>query len=177
MQKRSYNYLENDISAIVKLSHIPPNVMDEFKLNKDNSQWLKELLIELNEKASEANEEQKLSETELNLNLKIEKKHLGQYGEFVLIKADINGTFATECVKTLTPLKDIVHFQFQACFLNESFKDDEEYRELTEIFIDHDVYELYFQNRGSVDLKETFHEQIFLNIDPYPTAETPENVQ
>ncbi len=171
MTKRIYNQLENLIPAQVKLSFLPASGFDRFELSEKNNDWVKELLIELNEKNSEESDDEKLSHTNLNIKMEIGKRHKGQFGEFALVKVQVDGTFTTECVKTLTPIEQILFVKFQACFLNESFEKSSEYEELTELFIENDVFELYFLNRGQADLKETLHEQIYLNVDPYPTKE------
>ncbi|MBL7665924.1 MAG: hypothetical protein JNM93_12385 [Bacteriovoracaceae bacterium] len=157
------------LSSKVNLSKIPSGEA-RFKLNKTHP-WVKELLIELNEKVTDLSEEEKLERTELNIDFEIEKKHKTEYGDFVLVMAEINGRFLTECVKTLKTMEDMLHVKFQACFVAETFSESELLLDQTEIYINNDLYELYFYQDNEVDIKEMFHEQIFLNITAYPTLE------
>jgi uncharacterized metal-binding protein YceD (DUF177 family) len=172
MQKRTFIPQDNHLAAQVKLSHIPQNNSETFELDQENCEWLKELLVELNERVSDKSEEEKLKETNLFAKLSIEKKYKQQYGEYVLTKCEINGQFVTECVKTLKPLSEFVNLRFQAGFVDQSLENSDEFAELTEFFVDNEIYELYFYEKGQVDLKETIHEQLYLNIDPYPKIET-----
>ncbi len=172
MKKRTFNPIENHIDPQVKVSQLSKENLDEFNLNKDNCEWVKDLLDELNQNVEDVSDEDKFKQSHLNIKLKIGRKFKDDLGEYILMKTDIDGQFFTECVKTLQTMKDMVHFSFQACFIDKRFEEHEEYEDLTEIFTDEEVYELYFHSQALADIKETIHEQLYLNIDSYPTIES-----
>jgi uncharacterized metal-binding protein YceD (DUF177 family) len=174
MNQQSVSTAHTFIDGKVKLSRLPNDVYNDFKFDKETD-WVRDLLVELNEKASDYNEEDKIKESYLELEFKLAKKHTKAFGEFLILHAEVKSEYYTECVKTLQTMKDLLNVHFKAVFLHNRFENDEQYEEVTEIFVENDVHELYFFNKGMADIKEVFHEQIFLNINQYPTLEVDES--
>lgn len=173
MKQNTFNIAENYIAGQINISKIPIDSNTQFDLDH-NTDWVQELLIELNSTASDTSEEEKLSNTELKIQIDIEKKFSAEFGEYIIIKATVAGNYLTECVKTLKTMGEIVHLEFNSCLISNEHKDDEQYADQTEIFANQELRELYFYSKGLIDVKELVHEQIFLNINAYPTLETEE---
>lgn len=135
--------------------------------------WIRELLVELNENApAEFTEEQKLGNSELNIDIKLKKTNRGSIGDYLLCHLSLNSTFNTLCVKTGTPITDHISFDIKICFIPSEHEEEEEYKEQTEIFTDGEVYELYFLNKNwEAPLQEVIHEQLYLNMDYYPSID------
>ena len=160
----------NLLKSPINIAKLPANSFMDYQLTKQQD-WVKELLIELNEKASALPEEMKLDQTRLDIDLEIQRRFKGEFGEYVLCRGSIEAVFFTECVKSLATMKDSVECEFKAAFLDSSFARKPEYEELTESYFDNDVYDLYYFERRMVDLKEMLHEVIWLNVNPYPTRD------
>ena len=169
MKAQNHNPL-NQLKSPVNISKLPANSFVDYELTKDQD-WVRELLVELNEKASVLPEGMKLDQTRLDITFEIQRRFKGEYGEFVLCKGQIDAVFFTECIKTLATMKDTVTCEFKAMFLDSSFAEKPEYEELTESYFDQEIYDLYFFDRRMVNLKEMLHEVIWLNLNPYPVRD------
>lgn len=155
------------ISAQINLLKLPANNVFEFSLD-ESTDWVAEILKELNENATEKSPEEYQQETSLKISGQITKKNKSDLGEYVLLKGQITGEYATECVRTLKSMKMDLDFELKICFLDESLAKTELYEDVDETYVDNDIYQVYFYQKRLIDLKETLHEQIFLNVDPYP---------
>lgn len=161
---------ENLLEAKINLRKFPASTPKYYELQTDN-EWVKELLAELNEKAEEKSPEDYLAETSLSMQLEISKEFKQQYGEYLLVKGELEGKFVTQCVRTLEDMPDSIQLHIKACFLDRRFEKEEEFAEQLEIFEKDTVFELYFYDKGFIDLKEMIHEQIYLNINQYPVKD------
>lgn len=159
-----------ELKSPFNLSKLPQNSSLEYQLDKSQD-WVSELLIELNEKAQALPERMKLEQTSLIIDLELQKRFKGEYGEFVICEGSVSAHYFTECVKSLATMKETLEVDFKAMFLDSSYESMPEYEELTEAYFDQNVYDLYYFKRHHVDIKEMIHEVIFLNINPYPTRE------
>jgi uncharacterized protein len=157
----------NSLKGMINITRLPLNTTEHFELNKD-VQWVKELLQELNENATTKDATDYLHNSYLNIDLKITKKFKGTLGEYVLVEGKVESEYFTECIRTLDEMTDDLEFEFKAVFIDDIHESEPEYHEETELYLDNDMYELfYYKNRGA-DLKEMVHELIFLHINQYP---------
>lgn len=156
------------LSAQLNTMKIPAQKEVEFELDK-NQDWVKELLFELNADAPGMPAEVAFGQTALNLSLKISRRNNAEFNEYILLDAKIEALFFTQCVKSLTLMKDDLNFELKACFIDTSFEKQDEYEDLTEFYIDNEMRDLYYYEKRVIDLSEVIREQIFLNKNPYPT--------
>lgn len=161
-----------------------PEGLQTFPMNKDHDyfldksiDWLAELLKELNENTSQLPEEELLKRSRLDVNLNVKKCFKPQMGEYLLVKGKIDAAFFTDCVRTLTLMKDEVNVEFQCCLLDKALESDDQYNDQIEIYTDNELFDLYYYERRKVDLKELIHEQIYLNKNPYPTRDKTSPIQ
>ncbi len=164
MEKKPH---EKPIQSKVTITKLPSDKEVEHILDK-SVDWVQEILMELNKGAEFIPSERLLSSSHLDINLKLKRNFNREIGDYLLMKVDLNTEYHTECVRTLMPMKDTLSLKFQACFIDRCFEKDEKYVELTDIFMETDVYELLFHDKRQADLKEAINEQIYLNINPYP---------
>jgi len=168
---------KNDkIAAQMNLIKLPLNVRYEFEIDQ-STDWVKEILMELNENASEKDPEAYLNETDLVITGEFEKKDKPDMGEFLLIKGQITATYATECVRTLKPMTMELDLPFKVCFVDESLATTELFADIDETYVENDIYEIYFYNKRTVGLQEMLHEQIFLHYDQYPVLDADSQLQ
>jgi uncharacterized protein len=155
------------VSAQINLLKLPTNNIFEFTLD-ESMDWIDEILTELNENATEKSPEEYKQETSLKIVGEISKKNKAELGEYVTFKGKVSGEYVTECVRTLKPMKINLDFDLKICFIDEALAKTELYEDVDETYVENDVYQVYFYQKRSIDLKETLHEQIFLNVEPYP---------
>jgi hypothetical protein len=158
----------SSLSAELNTMKIPAQKEVVFALDK-NQDWLKELLFELNADAPGMPAEIAFGQTTLNLELKLSRKSNAEFNEYILLDVKLDALFFTQCVKTLTLMKDDLSFEFKACFIDISFEKQDEYEDLTEFYIDNEMRDLYYYEKRLINLCEVIREQIFLNKNPYPT--------
>lgn len=158
------------IAPQINLIKIPVNTVFEFNLDHETD-WVKEILKELNENASEMSPEEYLNETNLFISGTIEKKTKPDMNEYLLVKGNVQSDYATECVRTLKPMTVELDVPFKVCFIDESLATSELFADIDETYVDDDVYEIYFYSKRTVDFQEMIHEQIFLNYDQYPVLD------
>lgn len=160
----------NKIGHYINVSKMPLNRAEEIEYTKEDD-WVRELLLELNENAKEQSPEYYLEQTILNINVKITKKYTPEMGEYLLLTGRLYAEYYTSCVRTLREMTGHMDVQIKAAIIDKSFADTPEFEELTEIFIDQDIYELYYYEKRKADLKELIHEQLFLHLEPYPVID------
>jgi uncharacterized metal-binding protein YceD (DUF177 family) len=155
------------IAAQINLIKLPLNAPIEFELDA-SSEWVKEILVELNENATDKTPEAYLQETTISIYGDVEKKNSTEMGEFLLFRGTVTATYATECVRTLKPMKVDLEVPIKTCFVDESFATSELFAEIDETWVENDVFELYFYNKRTIQFQEMLHEQIFLHYNQYP---------
>lgn len=138
----------------------------EFKVDQ-YTPWLKELLEELNEDVRMGFISPS-SQGSINCEGSYYKKIRPEYGEYAVVKAKLFAKFYTNCVSTGKVMLDEINVDFEACFLGQSFKNDPDYKDEIEFYIDNSTMDLFFLDHNQLDLKEVLHEYLYLNKDPYP---------
>jgi hypothetical protein len=160
--------MNNKIGAEINLIKLPLNTKFEFELDQDNTDWVRDILLELNENASEKSPEAYLQETSIFIKGNIEKKDRSDMKEFLLVDGLVQVDYVTECVRTLKPMTMQLDVPFKICFLDESLAQTDLFVDAEDTFIENDTYELYFFTKRTVDFREMIHEQIFLQYEQYP---------
>lgn len=163
-------YDDNKIKASMNLAKLPTDKMTKFVLSK-NTDWAEELLAELNENVASRSPEDYIANSDIEITIEICKRYKGSVGEYVLCKGQISATYFTECVKSLKEMQDSVECEFTACYIDYALEGSPEYAEQVEIFMDGSVWDLHFYENRKVDLKEMIHENLYLNINAYPSVE------
>lgn len=166
---------EQTLEAKLNLIKFPTNTALTYELDK-TIPWVQNLLVEMNESATDKSPEEWLQETSLEITIELTKKFKNEYGEYLLARGHFQCTFATESVRTLNPVKENMEVDFMACFLHEPLLKTEEFAEIDETWIDGDTYTIYTYAKSTADIAEMLHEQLFLNRNPYPIAEGEEEI-
>lgn len=161
---------QDKVTAKINLIKLAANNPIEFELDADTD-WVRDILVEMNENATEKTPEAYLEETSLYISGEIEKKNKPDLGEFLIVKGTVQADYVTECVRTLQPMTVQLDVPFKVAFMDEAMATSELFAEIDETYIENDVYEIYFYNKRTVEFQEMIHEQIFLNYDQYPVLD------
>ena len=165
--------IDNSLPGLVTISKVPSDNEVDYKLDK-SVDWVLELLNELNKKGDFIPAERLIGSSHLDIDLKLKRNFTKEFGDYLLMDVKLDTEYHTECVRTLMPMKDTLKLEFKCCFLDKSFETDEKYVELTEIYMEKDVYELVFYGKKQANIKDAIHEQIYLNMNSYPVL-NPDN--
>lgn len=166
--------LDQRIGATINLIKLPQNNTFQFSFDQ-KTDWVKNILIELNEHATDKTSEEYLKETSLEISGEVTKNQRPDLGEYLLLEGNITTHYATECVRTLKPMKMDLEIPLKICFIDEELAESELFKDTDEAFVENQMWDLYFYNKRIIDFKEVMHEQIFLNYEQYPIldAESP----
>lgn len=162
---------QDKIGAQISLIKLAANNPIFFELDQE-TEWVKEFLMEMNENATEKSPEAYLEETSIFISGELEKKNKPDMGEFIIVKGTIEVDYITECVRTLRPMTVQLDIPFKVVFIDEELATTELFAEIDETYLENDVYEIYFYTKRTVDFQEMLHEQIFLNYNQYPVIDT-----
>lgn len=156
------------LPAQLGLLKLQLNVETEFEMTEETEEWVKDILIEMNENASDKTPAENLEETYLHISGTMTKKFTAENGEYLLMSVRIQTEYNTECVRTLKPMSESLDLEFKVCFINEALATSELFAEIDETYLDGNVYEIYFYNKKTAGIQEMIHEQIYLNYNQYP---------
>jgi len=166
----------NNDSGDYNITKFPVGKTFDVKID-DNTVWVKDILLELNQDADEKNPQQYLEETSIELELEIVKKFKNELSEYFLVTGEIHTRYKTKCVKTLKDMTMDLTVDLKACFIDLSLEDIDQFKDQTETFIDNDLYELYFYSERKITLKEVVSELIYLNLDQYPSLDASDDME
>lgn len=167
---------QDRVGSQINLIKLPANNPVLFDLDQETD-WVKEFLLEMNENATFKTPAELLNETFLSISGEYVKKNRQDMGEYLIVKGMIKASYATECVRTLKPMTVEIEVPLKICFVDESLATTELFNEMDETFVENDVFELYFYNKRTVEFAEMIHEQIFLNYNQYPILDAESNLE
>ena len=160
---------EQNLAAQLNLIKFPANTTLKYELDQ-GTEWVKNLLLEMNETATDKTPDEWLKETFLNIDLSITKKFKNEYGEYLLVQGAFAVKFVTESVRTLKTVEEEHDVEFKAVLFEEQILKGEEFAELDEMWLDGETYTIYSFEKTTANIAEMLHEQLFLCRDLYPLA-------
>lgn len=165
---KTNTHVNNHLDAQVYVNKYSFDIIEDYELNEKNTPWVQELLTELEEDIGNEGEYPKAS---MKIEAHITRKTNNFLGDHLIVKADLSAHFHQPCGRCLYPLSEELNLHLAAAFLHESQEKKPEYAEVTTVFADGQEMELYFFRKGVADLKEFIHEQIYIEITPFPRCE------
>ncbi len=158
---------QKKLPATLHLKDMHPDVIDE-RIISNETPWVEELVRELEE---DNDGETGPKPSFVKLDLKITLRDTKFYGEYVVVKSKINAEYYAPCIRCLALTHQVIDTEVNGLFLHESYATKPEYQEISSYFIENEEMELYYQNKGQVELKEFIHEQIYIERDGFPKCE------
>lgn len=164
---RTMSTINNLLEPTVLVTKYSMDVIEEYKIDKTTS-WINELVVELE---SENDDEAVFDPAEMVITAQITRKTNTLLKDHLLVRAQLKAHFHVPCGRCLFPLKDELNLDLAAAFLHESQEKLPEYAEATTVYADAQEMELYFYRKGVADIKEFIHEQIYIEVTPFPRCE------
>jgi uncharacterized metal-binding protein YceD (DUF177 family) len=149
---------------------VPKYAMDtieEYQIDK-STPWINELLVELEE---ENDDEAVFPPAEMVITAQIVRKTNSLIKDHLIVRAQLKAHFHVPCGRCLYPLPEELNLDLAAAFLHESQEKLPEYVESTTVYADGAEMELYFYHKGIADIKEFIHEQIYIEVTPFPRCD------
>lgn len=143
------------------------DIIEEYELTKETP-WVNDLLVELEE---ENDDEAEFAKSEMVIKAQITKKTNNFLKDHLVVRAQLKANFHLPCGRCLYPLAQELDLTLAAAFLHESQEKLPEYAEATTVYADGEEMELYFFHKGLADIKEFIHEQIFIEVTPFPRCD------
>lgn len=137
----------------------------QYKLNEKCS-WVSKLYQELEENTDKEDSGYKKGKIEVDMQLK--RKSAKPFGDHLLVRGFLKTDYTAGCIRCLSSTPQEVTANFQCAFVNSRFEKDPEFEELDSIFTENEEFDLYFYDKGNVNIAEMVHEYLFMNIDHFP---------
>ncbi len=132
----------------------------------ENCDWVSDLYEELEENTDR--EEAGYKKGFISVNLQLKRKSVKPFGDHLLVKGSLKSAYTGACVRCLCVTPQEVEAEFQCAFINSRFEKDPEFEELDDIFTENEQFDLYFYEKGNIEIAEMVHEYLFLNVDHFP---------
>ncbi|MBT3586340.1 MAG: DUF177 domain-containing protein [Halobacteriovoraceae bacterium] len=137
---------------------------DLFELDGSTG-WVADQIRELENIEDAEDEGKTYNPGKMQVTLKIQRKSKKPLGEHLVIRGKLNASYMTPCVRCLELTAMSVEAKFSSCFLHNHLEEAPEFKETASVFADNEEMDLYFYDKGQVDLKEMVHEQLFMEVD------------
>lgn len=143
------------------------DIIEEYEIDKSTS-WINDLLVELEE---ENDDEANFPAAQMVIKAQITRKTNSFLKDHLIVRAQLKSHFHLPCGRCLHPLAQELELELAAAFLHESQEKLPEYAEATTVYADGQEMELYFFHKGLADIKEFIHEQIYIEVTPFPRCD------
>ncbi len=91
-----------------------------------------------------------------------------ELGDHLIINGTLNLAYSASCIRCLDVFKEEIQADVALVILEESYSKREEYEDVDELYVEEKERELYFYNRGQLDIKELARELAILELNPLP---------
>jgi uncharacterized metal-binding protein YceD (DUF177 family) len=159
--------INNVLLAQMPIHKFSNDIIEEYDLDESSS-WVKDLLTEIEE---ENDTDLVLQPATMHIHATITSKTDRVLAEHFILKSTLEAKYHLPCIRCLHPLPQEMKLDLMAAFLHETKEKLPEYEESTTIFADGKEMELYFYGKATLQIKEFFHEQIFMEINQFPKCE------
>ena len=159
--------INNVLLPEMQIHKFSNDIIEEYDLD-ESTNWVKELLVELEE---ENDTDVSFPSASMNIHCTITSKTDRILNEHFILTASLDASFHLPCIRCLHPLKQEMKLELLAAFLHETKEKIPEYQESTTVFADGKEMELYFYGKSTLQIKEFFHEQIFMEVNQFPKCE------
>lgn len=143
------------------------DIIEEYEIDK-KTPWVNDLLVELEE---DNDEDAEYPPASMEIKAQITRKTNHFLNDHLIVRSQLKAHFHLPCGRCLFPLAQELDLSLAAAFLHESQEKKPEYAEVTTVFADSQEMELYFYRKGVADIKEFLHEQIYIEVAPFPRCE------
>lgn len=159
--------IHSTLDPQVIVSKYSLDIIEEYQIDKKTT-WVNELLVELEE---ENDDEASYPAAEMVIKAQITRKTNSFLKDHLIVRAQLSAHFHLPCGRCLFPLPQELDLDLAAAFLHESQEKLPEYAEATTVYADGQEMELYFFRKGLADIKEFIHEQIYIEVTPFPRCD------
>lgn len=159
--------INTQLDPIVPINKYSHDIIEDYELST-NVPWVQELLTEL-EEGLDAEDVRPAGD--LKIKLQISRKTNNFLGDHLILQGTLDTHFHQPCGRCLAPVAVQMEIPLSAAFLHDSKEKLPEYAEATTVFADNQEMELYFFHKGMADIREAIHEQVFIEVAPFPRCE------
>ncbi|MCP4913460.1 MAG: DUF177 domain-containing protein [Oligoflexia bacterium] len=153
------------VEAKVKLSDFKMDETYFYELD-ETQDWVAKILAELEENLEDDDEGREKGF--LRTQFRVVRKKSHPWGDHLLVDGAIQSSYQAACVRCLTITPRDLDIEIAGGFINDHFEKQPEYEESTTFYTSNSEYDMYFHNKGTANLGELIHEQVFMNVDTLP---------
>lgn len=159
--------INTHLEPIVPVSHYSHDIIEDYELTS-KVPWVQGLLTELEE---ENDRDETYPEAHILLTMQVTRKTNTFLGDHLIMRCKVNAKYHQPCGRCLAPVSQSMDLDIAAAYLHDSKEKQPEYAEATTVFADNQEMELYFFHKGMADIAEVVHEQIFMEVAPFPRCD------
>lgn len=156
--------IQTHLDPVVFVPKYSIDIIEEYQLDK-STPWIQDLLVELEE---DNDDEAEFPAAEMNISMQISRKTNTLIKDHLVVRAQLKAHYHQPCGRCLYPLAQELNLDLAAAFLHEAMEKLPEYAEATTVYADGQEMELYFYHKGMADIREFIHEQIYIEVTPFP---------
>jgi len=160
--------INNLLPKELQLNKFSHDIIEEYEVTNENTDWLQSILLELE---TDIDEDEIYPEGKIQLQAKITRKTNNFLGDHVVARCHFDASFHLPCGRCLAPVPQSMKLDLNAAYLHESNESKPEYSESTTVYADNDEMELYFYKKGVLSIEEFVHEQVFIEVNPFPKCD------
>ncbi len=160
--------IETNLDPTIIVNKYSLDIIVDYQIDNKTTPWVSDLLVELEE---ENDDEAEFAPAEMTIAAQITRKTNSMLKDHLIVKAQLKAHFHFPCGRCLFPLPQELDLDLSAAFLHESLEKLPEYAEVTTVYADAQEMELYFYQKGIADIKEFIHEQIYIEVVPFPRCD------
>ena len=157
--------INTHLESSVHVNKYSQDIIEDYELDNLKTPWINDLVVELEE---ENDDEANYPKAKMEIKAQITRKTNSLLNDHLVVRAQLKADFHFPCGRCLFPLAQNLDLNLSAAFLHDSQEKLPEYAEATTVFADGQEMELYFYRKGIADLKEFIHEQIYIEVEPFP---------
>lgn len=159
--------MEKMANGLIKVSSYLYNKEESYSLNTDNP-WINDVLVELENEQIFDKEKPHLA-GHINLDFTLKKINGGiELKDYFIVRGTLSALYNCSCIRCLELVHRNIDLELSCCFLSSDLEESEFIDENGSILIENEEMEVFFYNKGFLDLKEFIREAIFTAIDPLP---------
>lgn len=140
--------------------------LTEYEMTMNDTPWLQEAMDKITSDFDKSEFPENCES--LDVSIKVKKDSEGIFGEYLWAEGSASGQYYANCIKCLKDIPQSFDTEFKGVFINSRLEKDPDFEELDEVYINGQMANIYFHERGKANISDIIKEVVFLAVDHYP---------
>ena len=158
--------MEKMANGLIKVSSFIYDREIDYSLDI-NTPWINDLLISL-ENDQILDKERPTTKGFLNINLTFKRIKDPTLFDCIILKGNLSSLYYCSCIRCLELTHRNIDIDLNCCFISSEFEESELIDDEGKILTENEDLEVFFYQKGVLNLKEYLQEHINMSVDPLP---------